>query len=106
MNPLVTVTIVTHNSGRFIRKCLDSVFRQRYSPAEIIVVDNASTDGTAEMLAGYSPPLRLIRNTANAGFAAAQNLAIRAGRGEWVLTLNPDVILEPDFLESLLKSLW
>ncbi len=104
MNPLVTVTIVTHNSARFIRTCLKTVFQQTYSPVEIIIVDNASTDGTPELLAPYQHAARLTCNPSNLGFAAAQNQAIAAACGDWVLTLNPDARLEPTFLERLVAA--
>ncbi|MEZ5353211.1 MAG: glycosyltransferase family 2 protein [Bryobacteraceae bacterium] len=111
MNPLVTVSIVTHRSRRFVETCLASVVRQKLQPLEIIIVDNASTDGTAEWLeqwanspAALGMPVRLIRNTRNVGFAAGQNQAIRGARGEWVLTLNPDVRLEEAFLLRLLSA--
>ena len=99
MNPPITVSIVTYNNRKFIRRCLESVCRQAYRPLEVIIVDNASTDGTAELLARRHA--RVIYNDRNVGFAAAQNQAIRASQGEWVLTLNPDVRLAPGFLERL-----
>jgi len=104
MNPLVSVTIVTYNSRKYLAKCLNSVFRQTYRELEIILVDNASTDGAGEMLGGYESCARVIRNRRNLGFAIGQNQAIEASRGDWVLALNPDVRLEPDFLDRLVGS--
>ncbi len=101
---LVTVTIVTYNSGRFIRRCLDSILEQRYPEKEIVVVDNASRDGTQDILEQYEDRCRIIYNDSNLGFAAAQNQAIRRARGDWVLTLNPDVLLMPNFIESLVEA--
>src|SRR4051794_32156922 len=96
----VSVTIVTHNSRRYIKTCLRSLFRQTHQPLEVVVVDNASEDGTADALARYEDRIQLIRNERNAGFAAAQNQAIRASAGDWVLVLNPDAALRPDFIEQ------
>jgi glycosyltransferase involved in cell wall biosynthesis len=90
---LVTVTLVTYNSGRFIKRCLESVLAQKYPLKEVIVVDNASTDGTADILEQFEDRCHIVYNDENIGFAAAQNQAIRLGSGEWVLTLNPDVLL-------------
>jgi GT2 family glycosyltransferase len=104
MKPLVTVTIVTYNSGQFIERCLEAVRRQEYWPLEVIIVDNSSTDGSAGLLAGYKRLARVIHNDRNVGFAAAQNQAIGASRGDWVLTLNPDVRLHPDFIERLVAA--
>jgi|SRR5579871_767151 len=101
---LVSVTVVTHNSGPFIGRCLDAVFRQEYEALEIIVVDNASNDESAEVVAGYKDRVRLIRNRVNTGFAAGQNQAIAASRGDWVLTLNPDVVLQPGFISRLVEA--
>lgn len=100
-NDRVSVTIVTYNSGRFIKRCLESVLAQHYLNKEIIVVDNASSDGTVDILEQFEDRCRIIYNDENIGFAAAQNQAIRASKGDWVLTLNPDVLLLPDFIQAL-----
>jgi len=102
--PLVSVTIVTCNSLRFLAACLDSLFRQTYRPLELVVLDNASADGTWEFLQRHADRLRLRRSPVNLGFAAGQNEAIRRSRGSWVLTLNPDARLEPDFVARLVEA--
>lgn len=104
VSPLVSVTIVTYNSARFIRRCLESVVGQLYEPIEIIVVDNASTDETTEILQDFEQRFRVVYNQENIGFAAAQNQAIALSSGDWVLTLNPDVLLSSDFLPRLLST--
>jgi GT2 family glycosyltransferase len=101
---LVSVTVVTFNSGRFIARCLDAVFEQEYRPLEVIVVDNASQDDSLSILARYEDRIRLIQNDRNAGFAAGQNQAIAASRGEWVLTLNADVLMQAGFIERLVET--
>src|SRR5947209_10704444 len=87
----VGVSIVTFNSSLYIRRCLDAVLAQHGLRLDLVVVDNCSTDATPEILNEYRGRIRIIRNRDNLGFAAAQNQAIRAARGRWVLTLNPDV---------------
>src|SRR5581483_12000870 len=67
---------------------------------EIIVVDNASSDETAAILEQFGTRIRLVSNPKNAGFAAGQNQAIQLATGEWLLTLNPDVRLSPDFVSK------
>ncbi len=104
VNGLVSVTIVTYNSGRFIKRCLESVLDQRYSLREVIVIDNCSEDGTIDILEQFEDRVRIIYNEENVGFAAAQNQAIAISRGEWILTLNPDVLLLPDFTEALVHA--
>lgn len=102
--PSVSVTIVTWNSRRHIGPCLESVLRQTVRPKQIVVVDNASTDGTLEALEEFADRVRIVRNGANTGFAAGQNQAIAATDSDWVLTLNPDVLLKPGFIQSLLDA--
>lgn len=103
-NEVVSVTIVTYNSGRFIKRCLESVLEQRYPHQEVIVVDNASTDGTIDILETFEDRCRVVYNQENIGFAAAQNQAIGMARGGWVLTLNPDVLLLPTFVQALVEA--
>jgi GT2 family glycosyltransferase len=98
---LISVTIVTYNSGRYIKRCLESVLAQKYPAKEIIVVDNASTDGTIDILEQFEDRCRIVLNEKNIGFAAAQNQAIGLSNGDWILTLNPDVLLLPNFLQAL-----
>jgi GT2 family glycosyltransferase len=100
----VAVTIVTYNSGRFIKRCIESVLDQNYPDLEIIVVDNASTDGTIDLLESFEDRCRIVYNQENVGFAAAQNQAIAISRSDWVLTLNPDVLLFPGFIEALVHA--
>src|SRR5580658_5727339 len=103
-NDRVSVTIVTYNSGRFIKRCLESVLAQRYANKEIIVIDNASTDGTLDILEQFEDRCQIVYNDENIGFAAAQNQAIRLSAGDWVLTLNPDVLLLPNFIQALVDT--
>jgi GT2 family glycosyltransferase len=101
---LVSVTIVTYNSGRYIKRCLESVLAQKGPQIEILVVDNNSTDGTRDILERYEDRCQIITNSRNIGFAAAQNQAIRLARGNWILTLNPDVLLMPYFIQAMLEA--
>src|SRR5690242_5875544 len=100
----VSVTIVTYNSGRFIKRCLESVLEQKYLYKEIIVIDNCSIDGTADILEQFEDRCQIVYNEENVGFAAAQNQAIGLSSGNWVLTLNPDVLLLPDFIQVLVDA--
>jgi GT2 family glycosyltransferase/glycosyltransferase involved in cell wall biosynthesis len=102
--PSVAVTIVTFNSADHIERCLESVFAQQGVTLEVVVVDNASSDGTVHKLERFGSRLQLIRNAENRGFAPAQNQATRETCVDWVLTLNPDAFLEPDFLQTLVKA--
>jgi GT2 family glycosyltransferase len=100
----VAITIVTFNSGRFIRRCLESVLEQRHAKTHVIVVDNGSTDGTVDILDGFSDRITVVCNETNSGFAAGQNQAIAMSRSDWVLALNPDVLLMPGFIAALVAA--
>lgn len=103
MKPQVTIVVVTFNSRQYLAECLESVRRQTFKNWELIVIDNASTDDTIDLLRTIGNG-RVIHNPNNTGFCAAQNQGIRSGSGEWVLALNPDVFLAPDFIEKLLAA--
>jgi len=86
------VIIVNWNTKALLQKCLTALFRYEPQTAayEVVVVDNASTDGSAEMVAEQFPAVRLLRNTANVGFARANNQAIPLTTGRYVFLLNSD----------------
>ncbi len=101
---LVTIAIVTYNSEQYMERCLQYVLEQDFPRKEIIVVDNASADRSAAIVRKFGSAVRAIYNPKNVGFAAAQNQAIAQSRGEWILTLNPDVRLSPDFISKLIAA--
>ena len=100
----VSILITTYNSEKFLKTCLESALQQDYPDTEIITVDNASSDGTRAVLHGFEPRIRVIFNDTNLGFAAGQNQAIAQAGGDWLFSLNPDVILKPDFLSTLVAA--
>jgi hypothetical protein len=93
----VSAVVVTYNAAPWIERCLESV---RSSGAEMIVVDNGSTDGTLEVVRGMFPEARVIEQD-NRGFGAANNVGMRAAAGRYFLLLNPDAWLADGALESL-----
>jgi GT2 family glycosyltransferase len=101
---MVSVLITTFNSAQFIGPCLDSLRRQTYKPLEIIIVDNSSTDQTRALLEPLGTDFTVILNEINVGFAAAQNQTARIAKGTWLLSLNPDVVLETDFIARLVAA--
>ncbi len=90
----ISVIIVSYQTADLIGPCLSSVISQKDCRQEIIVVDNASTDGSAVFIAENFPGVRLISNTKNLGFAAANNQALPHCRGSYLFFLNPDTILQ------------
>jgi len=101
---LVSVSLVTTNESRWLPGCIQSTRRQTYQPIEIVVVDNASTDGTRELMATLDAEAVLVCNDANRGFAESHNRGIQRGRGEFVLVMNPDVVLDAHFVETLVHA--
>lgn len=101
---MVSITVVSWNSEQYLGECFASLQQQDHPELEVIVLDNASTDGTRALLRPLEPRWRVIYNQSNVGFAAGQNQAIHASTGEWVLCLNPDVILSSDFVSQLVAA--
>jgi len=101
---MVSVLIVTWNSAPYLERCFASIDRQEYRDLEVIVVDNASSDGTRTILRRQEPSRRVLYNETNVGFAAAQNQAMGAARGEWLLCVNPDVLMAGDFLLRMTEA--
>jgi len=103
MNAQISTIIVNYNAGNLLRACIDSLLNCPLT-LEIIVVDNASTDGSLDLLAGLQG-IRIIRNPANAGFAAACNQGLSYAGSDSVLFLNPDCSFYPGTLAKLLGVL-
>jgi len=91
--PVISFSIVSWNVRELLWTCLHSIEQFVSEPYEIIVVDNASTDGSAEMIAHDFPNVQLFRNNQNLGFAAANNQAFEKAKGQFVVLLNPDTEL-------------
>jgi GT2 family glycosyltransferase len=92
--PDVSVIVVSYGTRDMTLACLESIGRETHDVRyEVLVVDNASTDGSAEAIAEKFPQFRLIAQSENLGFAAANNLAALQARGEYILLLNPDTVI-------------
>src|ERR687892_390812 len=101
----VGVVIVNYNGAGFLDRSLEALARQSRPADRVIVVDNASTDGSAEGLERVLPAVEVIRLAENVGFAGANNVGVRAATDcEWVALLNPDAFPEPDWLQRLLDA--
>lgn len=97
----LSVVIVNYNVRYFLEQCLYSVARAcKNTAAEVFVVDNASSDGSVEMVRSKFPEVKLIANTDNKGFSKANNQAIEQSVGEYVLLLNPDTVVAEDTFEK------
>jgi GT2 family glycosyltransferase len=102
--PAVSVVVVVYESGPTLAQCLAAVRAQTWRDYEIILVDNASSDRTAQAAVKADPAIRLIENAENLGFAAAVNQGAKAAAGRWLALLNPDAFAEPDWLAALVTA--
>ncbi|NOV00264.1 glycosyltransferase family 2 protein [Paenibacillus planticolens] len=101
----VSVHIVTYNSSEHIDDCLEAVTKQSYPITQIIIIDNASKDNTLGKLQEWSDKILLVKNPTNNGFAGGHNQAIRRTNTDYCLILNPDVVLDQDYVLNTIKAL-
>ena len=102
--PEVSIVVLNWNGKKFLKNCLDSLAQLTYSRVEIIVVDNNSKDGSQEFVRTNYQNAILIENKENYGFAKGNNIGFEASTGDYVLILNNDTIVTPNFLEPLIKD--
>lgn len=102
--PLVSVITVNHNRGALLADLLSSLRRQSYTNHEVVVVDNASTDGSLELLRRDFPEVRVLAQSENLGFTGGNNAGIRAAKGELVALANNDTVADPRWLEELVRA--
>ncbi len=104
----LSIIIVSYNVREKLQKNLESIFNSKFPEdedfsLEVLVVDNASVDSSADMVEKCFPQVKLIRNEKNFGFSKANNIAIKQSRGEYILLLNPDMRLFPETLYQSLR---
>jgi len=97
----ISVIIVNYNSGDRLKRCLDCLAVQTLTPAEIIVIDNASSDESMENASRANVVFRKIDAGSNLGFAVANNVAVKEAEAPWVAFLNPDAYAAPEWLASV-----
>ena len=102
-SPLVSVIILNYNCRRYIERCLAAVRAISYPNLEVIVVDNASSDGSADLVGQKYPFVQLLRNSENLGFAAGNNVGISKAKGDYVFLLNPDTEVDPMCVKWLVE---
>ncbi len=102
----LTISIVSYNTKALLKRCLTSIFKYtRGLKFEIIVVDNASSDGSAQMVAKEFPLVKLIRNKTNRWYTGANNLALKIAQGKYFLILNSDTFLKSNAFKKLVEYL-
>jgi GT2 family glycosyltransferase len=102
--PAVSIVIVAYQSGATLVRCLDALAAQTFTDFEVILADNASTDGAPQAALAAHPQVRFLDNGANLGFAAGVNRAAALARGRWLALINPDAYADPTWLEALLAA--
>jgi len=103
-NPLVSVIVLNYNAGELLLNCIKSIKKSAYKNLEIIVVDNISTDKSQKICKEKYPDIKLIQNDENLGYCEGNNIGIRNANGDFIIILNPDTIVEPNWLEPLLNA--
>ena len=99
----LSIVIVNYNAREYIKRCIDSIFESNFKNLEVIVVDNASKDGSVEELKKLGSKIKLMVNKNNTGFSAANNRGIRETSGRYILFLNPDTNVYPSTLKYLVN---
>ncbi len=103
--PLVSIILVNWNGKHYLEACLRSLAAVTYAPKEIILVDNASTDGSVAWVRAHKKNVRIIEQKENLGFAGGHDAGLQAARGDLLLLLNVDTVVEPSFLAYLVNRL-
>jgi len=102
---MVSVVLICFNSKKILKSCLGSLAAQTLKDLEIILVDNNSDDGACEYAGESFPRIITVQNSENLGYAAAANQGIRMAKSEFVMVMNPDIILEPDYIEKCVHKM-
>ena len=101
-SPLVSVIVLNYNAGELLVNCVNSLKKSEYTNLEILVVDNISSDGSQKKCKEQFPDIRLIQNEKNLGYCGGNNVGIREAKGEFIVILNPDTIVDPNWLNELI----
>ena len=103
-NSLVSIIILNYNAGDLLLNCVESVFNTHYKNIEVIVVDNASRDDSHKTCKKKFDKIKLIENKQNLGYCEGNNTGIRQATGEFVVVLNPDTTVEPNWITELISA--
>jgi hypothetical protein len=102
--PLVSIIILNYNAGKLLQECINSIYQSNYKNYEIIVVDNDSKDNSHLECKEKFPLINIIENEKNLGYCEGNNIGIRESNGRFVIILNPDTIVDPNWINELLSG--
>lgn len=103
-DPLISIIILNYNSGKLLLQCVESIFKSGYKNCEVIVIDNASNDGSHKICKEKFPQILLKENKENLGYCEGNNVGIRESKGEFLVVLNPDTIVDKNWLKELINA--
>jgi GT2 family glycosyltransferase len=107
-NPLVSIVVLNYNGEKYLQNCIRTVLENKYPNFEVLLVDNASTDGSIAPIQdryGADPRLQIIVSKKNLGFSGGNNLGLKYSKGKYIVFLNNDTTVEPDWLIHLVDAL-
>lgn len=102
--PLISIIILNYNAGNLLIDCVDSIKKSHYDNFEIILVDNLSKDNSHKKCKEAFPFIKLVENSQNLGYCEGNNVGIRSAKGKFIVILNPDAVVDPFWLDELLKA--
>jgi hypothetical protein len=101
---LVSIIILNYNAGNLLLNCIESIKKSTYANLEILVIDNISSDNSQIKCKEEYPEIRLIQNEKNLGYCGGNNVGIKEAKGEFIVILNPDTIVEPNWINELISA--
>ena len=101
---LVSIVVLNYNAGKLLLNCIESIKKSSYQNIEILVVDNISSDNSQIECKKKFPDIKLIQNDENLGYCGGNNAGIKKAEGEFIIILNPDTIVETNWIDELLKA--
>jgi GT2 family glycosyltransferase len=105
INKKIAIQIVTWNSRSYLRTCFESIFNQTFKKFDLFIIDNASSDGTVDWIRSNYPGIAILQNSNNLGFSRAHNQGLKLHHSPYIVVMNPDIILDPNFLKTAANAL-
>ena len=101
---MISIIILNYNAGNLLLNCIESILHTNYPNYEIIVVDNASSDQSHIICKQKFPQIKLIKNNKNLGYCGGNNVGIKEAKGDFIIILNPDTLVDPNWIKELISS--